>query len=447
MKVLIISANIAQSPFPVYPLGASVIINALKRAGYESRLFDYFQNDCSLDAVTDIMESMNPEVVGISMRNVDNVNLLNEQKYLDVIRLLVDRIRRDSKAKIILGGAGFSLMPEALLAEMGGDYGVVGEGEKLIVDLVYRIACNDLPEQRIFHAPHSLAGPEILAADYDPELLSFYLKFGKTASVQTKRGCPNQCVYCTYPIIEGSRIRPRLPSDVIDDVERLLEHSEVKSIFFTDSVFNDREGHYLDIVKAMKERRIHVPWSAFLTPNNITEEAVDLMQETGFNIAEIGSDATTDTTLRKLGKDFLFDEVLKCNDMLVERGITVAHYFIFGCPGETQETTLEGLENLKTLKRAALFVFLGIRILPNTPLKKKAEQEGLVTPEQNYLNPIFYISPNVEKTWLEQTLKKTFSKMRQVVFPPDALEDKLRLLHKMNFTGSALEFLIKSGPA
>jgi radical SAM superfamily enzyme YgiQ (UPF0313 family) len=165
------------------------------------------------------------------------------------------------------------------------------------------------------------------------------------------------------------------------------------------------------------------------------------MKQTGLAAAELGSDAATDATLRGLGKPFRFADVIAANDVLRSQEIAVAHYFMFGGPDETQATVLEGIENIRKLNCSAVFVFLGIRILPHTHLHQRAIGEGVVSPTNDLLAPVYYLSPAVDRIWLERTLADAFEPMAHVVYPPDALDDKLQLLHKMGYAGSLWEML------
>ena len=352
MRVLLISANTARTPYPVYPLGISIVAGVLRRAGHEVTLFDLLQHNGSEEALAEAVRTRPPGLVGISIRNIDNVNLLNEQRYIETVRRLVTRIRAGSRAVILLGGCGFSIMPGRILEAVGADYGIVGEGEELAVEFAARIARGERPAQRLFFAPPALRGRGIPSAAYDPDVMAFYLQNGNVASVQTKRGCPHACIYCTYPALEGSDLRPRDPRDVVDDIERLQRDHNARFLFFTDSVFNDREGLYLDILREMRRRNLNVPWTAFFRPDALDDATIELMKATGLQAVELGSDAASDTTLRGLGKDFLFDDILACSGRFIAHGVPVAHYFMFGCPGETPETVSEGVANVRKLATA-----------------------------------------------------------------------------------------------
>ncbi len=446
MKILLVSSNMAETPYAVYPLGMSMVAAALKRDGHEVVLFDYLQQGQSLVAVRETVRRVKPELVGISIRNIDNVNLLNEQRYIDSVRQIVQAVRQETTVKVVLGGSGFSVMPGPVLEATGADYGVAGEGERFFCQFVAEAAAGRYPTERILYAPPQLQGAGIPSAHYEPELLEFYLKSGHMASVQTKRGCEHGCVYCTYPLLEGRVIREREPAAVVDDMETLVNRHQAKYIFFTDSVFNDNRGRYRAVVEEMRRRNLRTPWTAFFKPSHELDDGiVATMRETGLQAAEIGSDAPADVTLRGIGKDFTFAEIDQCNSLFLKHDVATAHYFMFGCPGETPETVLEGIANLKRLQKTAIFVFMGIRILPDTGLARIALRDGLITEGQSLLEPVYYISPKVDREWLETTLKEAFSGTRHIVFPPDAMEAKLHFLFKLGYTGSLWDMLAKPG--
>ncbi len=443
MKVLLISSNIAVTPYPVYPLGLSMIAAALTNAGHEVQQSDFLERKNSMEALAQEIGTFNPGLIAISIRNIDNVNLVSEQYYIDVVKDIVKKIREVSDARIILGGAGFSLMPDLILSETEADYGVIGEGEVLMVDLADRAEKGIYPEERLIGPQIGLARGEIPSAKYDERLMSYYLQSGNIAAVQTKRGCTHQCVYCSYPILEGSRIRRRDPGQVVDDIEALRDKHKAKYIFFVDSVFNDDEGAYLEVIEEMIRRNVSTPWTGFFQPRGLNDEILEKMRQTGLVAAEIGSDATTDITLHRMGKRFTFKDIIECNELFTRHKVAISHFFMFGGPGETRETVYEGIENLKRLTGSVVFIFMGIRILPNTPLARIAVQENVISSDQDMLKPVYYLSPATEREWLEETLTKAFADVRHCVFPPDSFDNITRVLHKTGYTGTLWDMLLK----
>jgi lipid biosynthesis B12-binding/radical SAM protein len=442
MKVLLISANVTLSPYPIYPLGVSMVAAALAKAGHTVQQSDFLLHNSSLEAIAEEVRLFKPDLVGISVRNIDNVNLMNEQYYIQNVRNIVSAIKDVTDVKVLLGGAGFSLIPDLILQETGADFGIIGEGELLAVEFANNAEQGIYPQERLIGPASRLPGGSIKSAHYDERLVEFYLHSGNIASIQTKRGCAYKCVYCTYPLLEGKELRRREARDVVDDIELLRDKHNTKYIFFVDSVFNDDQGAYLEVVDEMLRRDVCIPWTGFIKPGGLTDEIVERMKKTGFAAAEVGADAACDTTLKGMGKNFTFRDVVECNEMLTRHGISTSHFFMFGGPGETEETVHEGIKNILALQKCVSFIFMGIRILPNTPLAQIAIKENIISSADGLLKPIYYISPGLDKKWLEETLTDAFANVRHCVFPPDAMEGSLQMLHKLGFTGPLWEMLI-----
>ncbi|MDA8430417.1 MAG: lipid biosynthesis B12-binding/radical SAM protein [Geobacteraceae bacterium] len=442
MKVLLISANVTLSPYPIYPLGVSMVAAALVKSGHTVQQTDFLLQNSSLEAIGDEVGLFKPDLIGISIRNIDNVNLMNEQYYIRNVRNIVSTIRKHTDAKVLLGGAGFSLIPDLILQETGADFGIIGEGELLAVEFANNAEQGVYPRERLIGPAARLPGGSIKSALYDEQLVEYYLHSGNIASIQTKRGCAYKCVYCTYPLLEGTELRRRDAREVVDDIELLRDKHKTKYIFFVDSVFNDDEGAYLEVVDEMQRRDICMPWTGFIKPGGLTDDIVERMKKTGFASAEVGADAACDTTLRAMGKNFTFQDVVECNELLARHGIATSHFFMFGGPGETEETVQEGIRNILGLQKCVSFIFMGIRILPNTPLERIAIKEHIISAADGLLQPTYYVSPAVDTKWLEETLTHAFAGVRHCVFPPDAMEGSLQMLHKLGYTGPLWDLLI-----
>ncbi len=443
MKILLISANVTLSPYPIYPIGVSIVAASLTRAGHEVRQIDFLQQNSSLDAVGSEIREFKPALIGISVRNIDNTNLVHEQYYIQNVKNIVTRIKKETDVKVLLGGAGFSLMPELILEETGADFGIVGEGEVLAAEFANNAAQGTYPSRQVIGPSPKLPGDKISSALYDERLLEFYLHSGNIASIQTKRGCTYKCVYCTYPVLEGAQLRIRDPKAVVDDIVLLRDRFKTKYIFFVDSVFNDDEGAYLAVIAEMERRGVSIPWTGFFKPSKGLNDAVlERMKKTGLVAAEVGADASCDRTLKKMGKSFSFNDIIECNQLFVRHGIATSHYFMMGGPGETGETVEEGIQNILSLQKCVSFIFMGIRILPDTPLARLALKEKVIEAGQPLLKPVYYLAPGLDRQWLEERLIKAFEGVRHVVFPPDTYDSSLQILHKLGYTGPMWDLLL-----
>lgn len=442
MKILMISANASAEPYAVYPLGMSVIAGALVRAGHDVHQYDFLQAGMSLDSVADVIHEQKPGLIGISIRNIDSVNMLNEKRYVETAAQIVEKIREVTDVKVVIGGSAVSIMPEKIMEAVRADHAIVGEGETLFVDFVRNAERGVFPSAPILRIPRMLDGEQFAPPLYDPVLMDFYLRQGGIANVQTKRGCTFKCVYCNYPVLEGKTIRARNADLIVDTLEMLLDRFAVKHIFFVDSVFNDGQGEFLEVPKAMKRRGLSIPWTGFFKPEGLDDESVALMAETGLAHAEVGADAATDITLKRLAKKYRYRDIVENNALLRRHGVHAAHFFMFGGPGETRETVREGIENIRRLENTVSFISMGLRIFPGTPLAKVADQHGLYARDYQSLDPIFYVAPGLDIDWLYETLSEGFGDLRHCVFPPHALDRSLQFLHKKGHSGFLWELII-----
>ena len=281
-RILLISSNTADEPYPVYPLGMSTLASSMTASGHEVGQFDFLAEGTSEEALSARIGEFAPDFVGISIRNVDNVDSLSSEQgwYLPVSRKIVESVKNLTGAPVILGGAGYSLLPQEILDYVGADYGVVGEGEQALGQIISLMDEGKKPPRIVSAGQSLLEGDTIPAAAWDERLLDFYGP-RSVIGIQTKRGCCHQCTYCTYPGIEGPVLRFREPASVAEEVERLYASYGVDRLFFADSVFNDGGGHYLSVAEEIARLELPVSWSAFFSPGRMERKNLALLKRAG----------------------------------------------------------------------------------------------------------------------------------------------------------------------
>ena len=212
-------------------------------------------------------------------------------------------------------------------------------------------------------------------------------------NLQTKRGCPYNCAYCVYPSLEGKQFRYRNHEEIISDLKRAKELYGVDSFFFTDSVFNDPEGRYIKLAEKIIAADLNIRWAGYFRPKGVGEKEFKILKQSGLYAVEVGSDSGCDETLRRMGKGFTFADIIDFYNGCKKEGIAGAYFFIFGGPGETNATVREGIENIKKLEDGVIFIYSGIRVLPGTALHKTALEEGVLSPDDPMLEPVYYFFP------------------------------------------------------
>ena len=447
-KVLLISANRMKKPYPVYPLGLDYVAGILQPR-YQIHILD--MNFCpSLDMLGEQIRRYAPDYIGLSIRNIDSTDPIHSRGFLSDYIDMVGSIRRNSNAPLILGGSGYTVFPIEFLRSLGADFGIAGEGERLALLL------NTLEEKGDATSIPGVITPETSTVGYrpwkgDPRRIfdaaagyaKFYISYGGMLNLQTKRGCPFRCSYCTYPHIEGGKMQLLDPQEAARQA-RQLQDAGAKYIFVTDSVFNASYEHSLQVARAFIDRRITVPWGGFFVPAVSPNGYFRQLADAGLTHVEFGTESMCDAMLSNLRKPFAAADVFTAHRQALAAGLHVAHYFMLGGPGESQDTLRVTLEGADRLRQAVFFFFCGIRIYPHTALYDTAVREGQIQTSQNLIEPVFYRSPFISDVEIIQRIEAHAA--GRINWLIGAGEDKtariLPRLYKRGHTGPLWEYLI-----
>jgi radical SAM superfamily enzyme YgiQ (UPF0313 family) len=407
-KVLLVNANLSKVPYAVAPVGLCLIAESIK-PDYMVRIFDgAFRNTVSL--IKEI-EAFKPDYIGISIRNVDDYSASEAEKRAGtsyfvplIYQSFITPIRTTFKGIIILGGAGFSIFPSELLELFEADFGIIGEGEEAFPLLLNSLDAGiTKPKISGCICKHDVSVQKCPTDNYSLDV-NFsnvdkwvdYSHYGAKSAypIQTKRGCPHRCIYCSYPLIEGNRYRLRNAIDVVDEIESVAARLE-KNFELVDSVFNDPPGHAENICEEIIRRNLKVKLRTMgVNPGGITDNLIKLMREAGFGQIDCTPDSASPKMIKNYGKNFTFDQLFRSAEILRQNNLPVMWFFILGGPGETAETLHETCDfienNIHDLDLVSLFE--GLRIYPGTPLYTLAINEGYVNRDQSLLKPFFYNS-------------------------------------------------------
>jgi len=411
-RVLLVSANQERQPYPVVPNGLACVASALDRAGHDVTFLDLcFERD-GAGAAGRAALRLKPDVIGVSVRNIDNSDAIALKHYTPQAKLIFEYLRAAApQAKLIAGGAAFGVAPEALFRDFGVDYAVAGDGERASVALVNALSRDKNPSS-IPGLVRSADGVVHFAppgedADLDslPPAslhrwidLKRYERHGATIPIQTKRGCVYKCVYCTYRNVEGWGYRMRDPELVADEIQELRNEAGIRHFDFVDSTFNSPPGHALDVCEALIKRdlRVHLDTTNF-TPAAAPAELLSVMSRAGFRTLGITAESASDAVLERLEKGFDSAKVREVAERVERAGIRTLWIFLVGGPGETPATLEETLSFAAwRLERGdAVYVTVGLRIYPGTTLHRIALADGVVSDGNSLLVPAFYFSPDL----------------------------------------------------
>ncbi len=411
MKILFLSANRLSVPYPVYPIGLDFLSGVLEKK-HTVEIIDTAWT--SEQEIASAIQSLDPDLVGISIRNIDNSDLVETRDFLDDYRSLADLVRKSTRSPLVLGGSGFTIAPEALMESLDADYGIIGEGERLLpladeLESGGNVGDLNLPGMMVRgkprpETPEPWHGPIVQNFRKERGIADHYLRRGGMLNLQTKRGCPYSCIYCTYPLIEGNTVRCFDPTKV-GRTARKLQDAGAAFIFVTDAVFNSDSNHAVETARAIKKAGLTIPWGAYFAPVKTRDDFWSVMAECGLTHVEFGTESLSNAMLKTYRKPFDAVTALESHRRAVDAGLNVAHFFLLGGPGENEKTLDETFLNAEKLNKSGCFFFCGIRIYPGTELCSIAKKQGQISEDTNPLNPVFYSPPELQESRLLEIME------------------------------------------
>jgi radical SAM superfamily enzyme YgiQ (UPF0313 family) len=416
MKVLLISENRCRENLIPYPLGIAYVAAYAKASGQEVSCLDLmFSADPIADVISRI-ESFQPEIVGLSIRNIDDQDMRDNVFFMPQVKEISDAVKSRSQAPIILGGAGFSIFPGECLEYLDLRLGIVGEGEQAFVDLISALQSGQDPSNMAGVALRTegsikINQPELLPdlgrlPDPDRDLFDikpYNWKRGQgppsMPNLQARRGCHLHCIYCSSPSVEGRIIRTRPPAAVADELESLEKRYGCTNAVFADSLFSFPQEYTRELCREIGQRGLSIKWHSNVNPLYCETETLEALRRAGCASLSIGNESACDDMLSALKKGFTKKDVIRSITQAKRMGFYLNCFLLLGGPGENRETVKESVELMDRLDVDNVRVTVGIRIFPGCEMRDIALREGVIQAGQNLLYPTFYLAEEA-RPWL-----------------------------------------------
>ena len=349
------------------------------------------------------VRAFGPEVVGLSLRNVDTTNYGDPHVFFAAFPPLARRLRAlvGPGVPLVVGGPGFTLFARAVLARVPElDFGIPGEGEVAFSALLEHFGDPGAASGVLYRRDGVVqasppAPPAALAAlrpCYDLLDLDRYLPFQDrwAVGVQTRRGCTQRCAYCAYPLLHAGPVRLRSPEAVVDEIEGW--HSRGFARFmFADSLFDRPRAHAVAVLEALAARRLPVTWRAYHGVRDLDPAWLALCVRAGCRELTFSPDAYGDASLDLLGKDCRRADIDRSLEALVPfPEIKVAWNFFVGLPGQGPRE-LAGMLRFQRRARRRLGARVGelrasyVRVEPGTALHRRLLAAGAFSPDDPLL--------------------------------------------------------------
>jgi len=304
-------------------------------------------------------------------------------------------IKEESDAKVIMVGPHVSAVPEEVLSLAKGavDIACIGEYDYTVRDVVEnysrldsipgiayykdgavnRTTCRELIEnldELPFPAWHHLD----LMKYFDGGKLYPYL------DIFSGRGCPNECIFCLWPqVMHGKRYRLRSPKSVVDEMEYDIKLCPAVQrggeFFFEDDTFTVLKERSIQICQEVLSRNLKVTFSVNARADSADLEMFKIMKRAGCRELLVGFESGVQEILDKVHKNISVEQSRRFMELAKSAGLQVHGCFVFGLPGETEETAKKTLGFALSLGCDTI-QFSGAVPFPGTKFFDLAEEEG-----------------------------------------------------------------------
>ncbi|WP_050752447.1 MULTISPECIES: photosystem II high light acclimation radical SAM protein [unclassified Synechococcus] len=340
--------------------------------------------------------------------------------------------RHHPAARVVLGGGAVSVFYEQLGRSLPrGTIVSLGEGEPLLEKLLRGEAITsercyvvgETPRPGLIHEqPESR--PKT-ACDYDyiariwPQL-DWYLEGGDFyVGVQTKRGCPHNCCYCVYTVVEGKQVRLNPVEEVVKEMRQLYDRG-VRGFWFTDAQFIPARRYIEDaktLLQAIQAEGLEgIRWAAYIRADNLDAELAELMVATGMSYFEIGITSGSQELVRKMRMGYNLRTVLESCRMLAAAGFRdhVSVNYSFNVIDERPDTIRQTVAYQRELEQIfgaervepAIF-FIGLQ--PHTHLEQYGFDQGLLKPGYNPMSMMPWTARKL--LWNPEPMGSTFGRL------------------------------------
>jgi hypothetical protein len=419
MRVLLIATNqhdrmMSRMNAQPLPIGLAYLAGALAASPHRVKTLDLMFSKDPLGDVEQAVREFQPQLVGLSVRNLSNQSYLNPQWVLPFSKTVIDKIRALTPATIVCGGPAFSILPKEVFSYLEPDLGLAGDAAEAFVQLADRLE-TDAPYDDLPGIVYRSGGEVIVQGGrcastftHPPRLdeldMPKYAKAGFGIGILTKLGGFYYPTSATSPAQKDEEawrvIRPI--DSVVEDVQSMQQQYGLRKVFFIDNAFNLPLQHAKDLCHSLLAADVKITWNTCLAPFGCDPELLGLMKQAGCALVLMGNLRGDPHSGAGLGERVapMLATCRLCEEHDLHYTLAVA----FGEPGETRATVDEKLAFLRSIKPAMANLRVGVPILPGTSLARQAVAEGRIADEAELIKPTFYLEEAVQE-WLVEYLQ------------------------------------------
>jgi len=452
------------------PLSLAYLGGALVKAGQNVRIIDGEAEGLSVRQLMYRIMEFSPDLIGLSCTSVDfelaeRLSVLIKTKFPDV--------------RIVIGGTHLNIFGSQVLRDAPVfDFGCIGDGEDLIVELASAI------EEGNSTGFANIAGlvywqdDDVIQNSYRPVELNIdrypfpqrqllrnvlycrsvpFRGYTTTAAMMSSRGCPFSCVYCAAKnIYGGTRVRLRSVENVLEELDDVVKRLGIGHVAFNDDCLTLNRKRIIALCEGIREHELKFTWEGLSRADLLDKELVYVMKEAGLVRMSIGIESGNPDILKIIQKGERLEQISEALNLVSQAGIVTRGSVIIGYPYETRQTiedTFNFITKIKGLDQVVVNILQpypgtkvremvlrgegGSRFIGNTDSSERLQRFGRASVAVNDLSPSrlvrlqrsgflrFYLRPktifkNLKISGWKPFISDSFGFLRSVFLPTRA---------------------------
>jgi len=398
------------------PTNLALLASYIRECGrYDPEILDF-----------ELEDSTTPQEVAISIvaKKAKIIGFTTLTPRFPTILKITQEIKKISKDLVtIVGGPHITGRPQDC-QYISIDYGVTGEGEPAILDLLNALTSSG-NVSNVPNIVHKLFGKLIInpkrhfIRDLDSlpfpawDLLDMkqykdppFFQEKSHAGVFTSRGCPYDCTFCASKVTWERKVRYRSIDNVIAELTELKSAFGTSNIYFYDDHIATKRDRATDLLERVKN--LGIKYQLQLRADSVTPKLALLLKQSGCLSAAIGVEAGDEFMLKSIRKRETKNQIRKAVRTLREAEVPTLTSYIIGLPGDTHETIQKTLDFARELNTDQM-KFMLLTPVPGTEVYQMAVERGLLNPDD-----------------LEQMEKSTFYDTTAINLSNVSTEDLIR---------------------
>ena len=326
--------------------------------------------------------------------------------YPGIRDIVQDICKFSSDTTIVVGGGIMSSQPEIMFDLLKPDYGIIGEGELVALDLIQ--GSNNI-DGLVFKFGGALLKTEPRASITDLDALPFpdYEGFGieeylnnitpgqlslfdifdipRPYLVLASRSCPFNCTFCYHPL--GQKYRQRSIDNIMEEISTVVKKYQINLLIFYDELFAKDPVRVEEFCRRLTEFQKTIPWEikwcCALRVDYVTDDLLKQMKDSGCYMICPGLESYSQTVLTSMKKHITPEQINRAVQLIRNNQIGLQGTFIFGDTAETKDTAKETLDyyrnNIDIIQDAVGLGF--IHPFPGSEIYKVSMGNGLIKDE------------------------------------------------------------------